>query len=394
MGFFDDLTDGLSSAVHVIATTAQAASKVANTIAAIGGVVGLQGDGDITEALHENFKAATSVLQEASLAALHAESPAAADFVPGEHSIISGIIRNKRVLKLPSTQLTNRPGIGGRLSSSTPLMYSDLLSIFTQLGIDHVGTYPPLPVPGKAATGTKKVGDSMLLDNAMAAANALFANAVVVNIEPSLTGTSDPPYDVNTFIVRSKEGHPVLKIANASYNLQIDQTGTRDISHAVISYARNSKLTAQQVKAMRQRRAAHSVDVWGPEPSLHLAEGESGTEGWVVMVRIGVRTGTLVDELAEKFSQLAKTQNWGVKSLTKAGAVIAATVLTVESPNGLQQDLIDWMCGRITGIGPDGKSLPQPPTGVVLDSLKIQDSVPALVPPALFPLAEEAASHC
>jgi hypothetical protein len=34
-------------------------------------------------------------------------------------------------------------------------------------------------------------------------------------------------------------------------------------------------------------------------------------------------------------------QNWGAKSLTKTGPVIAATALTVESPNGLQQDLID-----------------------------------------------------
>ncbi|KAK0631434.1 hypothetical protein B0T14DRAFT_489989 [Immersiella caudata] len=385
MGFFDDLTDGISSAVHVIATTAQAASKVATTIAAIGGVVGLQDDGDITETLHTNFTAATKALKEASLAALNDESSAALDFVPeDEPSIIAGIIRNKRVLKLPSGVVTSRPGIGGRLSSSTPLMYSDLLSIFTQLGIDHMGTYPSQK-PGQPG---------MVLDNAMAAASALFANAVAVDAEPSLTGASEPAYDVSHFVVRSKEGLPVLKMANASYNLQIDQTGTRDISHAVISYARNKKLTPQQVKAMRQRRVAHSVDIWSPEPSLLLAEGAPGTDGWEVMLRIGVRTGNLVDDLAEKFSQLAQTQKWGVKSLTKAGAVIAATVLTVESPNGLQQDLIDWMCGRITGLGPDGKPLPQPPTGVVLDSLKIQDSVPALVPAAFIAPDEEPAGHC
>src|SRR4051812_3190943 len=83
-------------------------------------------------------------------------------------------------------------------------------ALFAQLGIDAKGTY-----------------DGVSVDNALWAANALYANSEPVDMKA-------PSPDTSYFQVHSKEGIPVLGMATASYNLQIDKTGSNDESHMAL----------------------------------------------------------------------------------------------------------------------------------------------------------------
>jgi hypothetical protein len=67
MGFFDTLVEGISSAVHCLATVADAASTVAPTIGAVGALLGedpplAAGDGPINETLRHNTELASNYL--------------------------------------------------------------------------------------------------------------------------------------------------------------------------------------------------------------------------------------------------------------------------------------------------------------------------------------------
>lgn len=356
MTFLDDLSEGISSATHIIGTTAQAAGSIANIIGAIGGILA-EGDpqAPIIETLHDNIVKTTGLLQSAAETALSTPDKSTKGFTVGTPTFVMGIVRNKRVLALTSPLVKARARAG---AMPTPLMYADLLSLFQQNGIDAQGSY-----------------EGLLRENAYVAAQALFSNSVVVDPQ------AKNPIDVQQFMVHDRNGIPVLKMANASYNLQLDQSGLKDVSHGVLAFAPNSSLSPSQLSTMRARRVKESADIWGPRSPATGGGGPVGdpTPGWTVMLRVAVRTGAIVVNLATQIQALAVSESWDITSCTIAGSVIALSILTAEAPCGVQEDLIDWICGRMTG-----PNIPQPPPGVVLDSLVIQDSMPATIPPSLI----------